>query len=76
MKIANPNPSLREIQVIEMLSRGFDYRQTAFELSIADATVRNHVANAFRKLNVRTQAHAYRRLLEHGELEVNLEKEA
>lgn len=48
----------RELQVLKLLSIGKLNRQVADELSISERTVKNHVSNIFKKIDVkdRTQA--------------------
>ena len=48
----------REHQVLELLAQGMSNRELAEELYISEKTVKNHVSNILRKLNVndRTQA--------------------
>lgn len=51
----------REIEVIRLLTEGLLNKEIAIKLKISEKTVKNHVANIFRKLNVsdRTQAAIY-----------------
>jgi DNA-binding NarL/FixJ family response regulator len=53
-----PCLSAREIQVLYLIVSGFPNKQIAYELNIADATVKNHVKHILSKLRVqdRTQA--------------------
>jgi DNA-binding NarL/FixJ family response regulator len=53
-----PDLSVREVQVLELIVRGLANKQIAFELSIAEHTVKNHVKNILSKLGAqdRTQA--------------------
>jgi two-component system, NarL family, response regulator len=53
-----PHLSAREIQVLYLIVSGFPNKQIAYELNIADATVKNHVKHILAKLRVqdRTQA--------------------
>jgi DNA-binding NarL/FixJ family response regulator len=50
--------SAREMQVLELIVRGLPNKQIAFDLRIAEHTVKNHVKNILSKLGVqdRTQA--------------------
>ena len=50
--------SHREMEVLSLIVKGFGNKQIAFELSIAEHTVKNHVKNILSKLGVddRTQA--------------------
>ena len=51
----------REIEVLELLAEGLFNKEIAFNLAISEKTVKNHVSNIFRKINVsdRTQAAVY-----------------
>ena len=48
----------REIQVLELIVQGLANKQIAYQLTIAEHTVKNHVKNILSKLGVqdRTQA--------------------
>ncbi len=46
--------SPREREILELAVRGRSYKQMARELDISKSTVRNHVTDALRKLNVAT----------------------
>jgi two-component system NarL family response regulator len=54
----NPELSAREIQVLELIVQGLANKQIAYQLSIAEHTVKNHVKSILSKLEVqdRTQA--------------------
>jgi len=51
----------REIEVLELIAEGMLNKEIARKLYISEKTVKNHVSNIFRKLNVsdRTQAAIY-----------------
>jgi DNA-binding NarL/FixJ family response regulator len=51
----------RELEILKLLAGGMANKQIAFQLSISEKTVRNHVSNMYEKLNVydRTQAALY-----------------
>lgn len=55
------NLTAREIEVLELIAEGMINKQIAKQLYISEKTVKNHVSNIFRKLNVsdRTQAAIY-----------------
>lgn len=53
-----PILSHREIQILELLVQGFTNKMIAHELMITTATVRNHIANIFSKLNCNTRISA------------------
>ena len=48
----------REIEVLKLLAEGLFNKEIAYTLSISEKTVKNHVSNIFKKINVsdRTQA--------------------
>jgi NarL family two-component system response regulator LiaR len=51
----------RELEVLRLIARGLPNKQIARELQIADKTVKTHVSNILRKLDLqdRTQAVVY-----------------
>lgn len=49
------NLSKREIEISNLLARGFTNKEIAFELQIAFNTVKNHIYNIFQKTNVKTR---------------------
>jgi DNA-binding NarL/FixJ family response regulator len=51
----------REIEVIGLIAEGLINKEIAKKLYISEKTVKNHVSNIFKKLNVsdRTQAAIY-----------------
>lgn len=51
----------RELQVLELLSEGLLNKEIAYRLNISEKTVKNHISNIFKKINVsdRTQAAIY-----------------
>lgn len=55
------NLTAREVEVLELIAEGMINKQIAKQLFISEKTVKNHVSNIFRKLNVsdRTQAAIY-----------------
>lgn len=48
----------REIEVLQLLTRGMSNRQMAEELFISSSTVKNHVSNIIAKLNVSSRTEA------------------
>jgi len=50
--------TIREVEVLKMLSKGLLNKEIAATLNISERTVKNHVSNIFKKINVsdRTQA--------------------
>lgn len=53
--------TIREIEVLELIAEGMLNKEIAAKLYISEKTVKNHVSNIFKKLNVsdRTQAAIY-----------------
>ena len=51
----------RELEILKLLATGMANKQIAYQLTISEKTVRNHVSNMYEKLNVydRTQAALY-----------------
>lgn len=51
----------REIEVLKLLTEGLFNKEIAYQLSISEKTVKNHVSNIFKKIGVsdRTQAAVY-----------------
>ena len=56
------NPlSERETEVINLISLGFKYNEIADELNLSAHTVRRHIENIYRKLEVNSRSEAIRR---------------
>ena len=51
----------REVEVLKLLAEGLFNKEIAYTLDISEKTVKNHVSNIFKKINVsdRTQAAVY-----------------
>lgn len=60
-KVDDNNLTSREIEVLELIAEGMINKEIARQLYISEKTVKNHVSNIFKKLNVsdRTQAAIY-----------------
>ncbi|MDY0082597.1 MAG: response regulator transcription factor [Ignavibacteriaceae bacterium] len=52
------NLSKREVEVLELLKKGFDYNQIAEKLFISPFTVRKHIENIYKKLQVNNKMQA------------------
>jgi len=69
-KEAEPNSEYsltpRETEVLEQLSQGLEYREIAANLFIAPATVRKHIENIYRKLQVDNKMRAVKKASRHG----------
>jgi DNA-binding NarL/FixJ family response regulator len=50
--------SAREFEVLNLLSRGFSYQECGDILFVSDNTIRSHVKNIYRKLEVNSRAEA------------------
>ena len=55
---AMENLSPREAQVLDLLSKGFLYKEIAEETKLAYATVHSHIRNIYKKLHVRSRTEA------------------
>lgn len=58
VKTADHDLSDREIEILEQLSKGLRYRQVAENLYISEGTVRKHIENIYRKLQVHNKLSA------------------
>lgn len=58
--------SKREYEVLDLLARGMSNRQISEELFISEKTVKNHVSNILRKLDVNDRTQAVIAALKHG----------
>lgn len=59
------NLSKREIEVLELLKTGYDYNQVAERLFISPFTVRKHIENIYRKLQVNNKMQAVQKATTH-----------
>jgi DNA-binding NarL/FixJ family response regulator len=58
--------SVREMEILVLVARGLSNRQVAKSLSVSEATVKRHLANAYPKMGVCSRGEAVRKaLLEH-----------
>ncbi len=60
LKPGDPDTGLstREVEILEQLSKGLRYEQVAANLSISSGTVRKHIENIYRKLQVHNKTAA------------------
>jgi DNA-binding NarL/FixJ family response regulator len=65
---AQENLSPREAQVLELLSRGFLYKEIGESLGLSYATVHTHIRHIYEKLHVRSRTEAVARHLGQGRL--------
>lgn len=56
----------RELEVLNSLTRGINYKQISKDLFISESTVKTHVNNIFTKLNVNDRTQAVLYALHHG----------
>ncbi len=61
MQSSDDSLTKREIEVLKLLAEGLFNKEIAYMLAISEKTVKNHVSNIFKKINVsdRTQAAVY-----------------
>ncbi|UPT68853.1 MAG: response regulator transcription factor [Sphingobacteriales bacterium JAD_PAG50586_3] len=52
----------RELQIVELLSKGLRYKEIAADLSLSHETVRKHINNIYRKLEVQSRTEAINKL--------------
>lgn len=55
--------SKREIEILELLKQGLDYNKTAEKLFISPFTVRKHIENIYRKLQVNNKISAVQKAI-------------
>ena len=53
-----PELSARELEVLDLVARGYDNRRIARELFLSDKTVRNHVSNVVAKIDAADRSDA------------------
>lgn len=61
-----PALTAREVEVLDLVARGYDNRRVSRELFLAEKTVRNHLTHIFEKLDVATRAEAVARARDAG----------
>ncbi|GAA2444424.1 response regulator transcription factor [Streptomyces macrosporus] len=65
-RVAFPQLTNRERQILDLLARGYGNRRIARELVLSDKTVRNHISHIFAKLQVSDRMAAAARAREAG----------
>lgn len=58
------NLSKREIEILELLKQGYDYNRAAEQLFISPFTVRKHIENIYRKLQVNNKMQAVQKAIQ------------
>lgn len=53
----------RETEVLELLAKGFAYKEVAADLEISYSTVQRHIEKIYRKLHVHSRTHAVTKFL-------------
>ena len=56
----------RELEIVQLVSRGYTNGQIAKKLWVSRSTVKFHLTNAYRKLGVSNRTQAARYLFDHG----------
>jgi DNA-binding CsgD family transcriptional regulator len=59
-------PSLREIQIADLISQGMVNKEIAHALGISPSTVIAHRANLYRKIDARSQGQMVRFMIQGG----------
>lgn len=59
-----PSLTLREVEVLHLISRGCSYKRVALRLGISAHTVAAHIKSAYRKLDVHCAGAAVMRAVE------------
>jgi DNA-binding NarL/FixJ family response regulator len=57
------NLSPREIEVLELLSKGYAYKEIAAELGVTYSTVHTYIERIYEKLHVHSRSHAVAKYL-------------
>jgi DNA-binding NarL/FixJ family response regulator len=60
---ANSTVSVRELEILLLAARGLSNRQIATKLTVAEATVKRHLANTYSKMGVGSRGEAVRKAL-------------
>ncbi len=63
-EVNNFNLTKREIEILELIKLGYDYNKTAEKLFISPFTVRKHIENIYRKLQVNNKIQAVQKALQ------------
>ena len=58
LKELQPQPTAREIEVLQLISEGLVNREIGHRLFLSEETVKSHVRHLLAKLQARTRAHA------------------
>lgn len=58
--------SKREVEILEQISKGLNYQQIAENLFIAPSTVRKHIENIYKKMQVHNKMEAVQKASRHG----------
>lgn len=58
--------TIRENEVLELLTEGINYKSIAGKLIISETTVKTHVNNIFQKLQVNDRTNAVLYAISHG----------
>ncbi len=67
----HPELTAREMDVLRCVFRGATNKEIAYELGVAESTVKNHINNLMCKLDARDRTHAARIALQRGLLHVD-----
>jgi DNA-binding NarL/FixJ family response regulator len=65
-RTSRPALTARELEIVQLVSRGYTNGQIAQKLWVSRSTVKFHLINAYRKLGVSNRTQAARYLFDHG----------
>jgi DNA-binding NarL/FixJ family response regulator len=66
IRLPHPDLSVRELDVLRLITEGFSNKQIARELRIAEDTAKNHVKSILRKLGADDRTHAATEAIRRG----------
>lgn len=61
MAIKDRKISSREIEVLDLMVKGYNYKKSAEALCISPSTVRKHIENLYKKMEVHNKMEAIQR---------------
>jgi two-component system, NarL family, response regulator len=62
----DPNLSVRELEVLQLMARGMSNKEIAYELTVAEDTAKNHVRSILKKLGAHDRTKAATEAIQRG----------